>query len=100
MASAKATWRAPELGSPGEVPVTGGRLRYHEAGAGPPVVLVHGLLVNSNLWRKVVPRLAPDFRCIALEMPLGSHTLPMPDADLSPGGLAGIIADAIEALGL
>ena len=43
-----------------------------------PIVFVHGLLVNANLWRKVVERLAPDFRCITLDLPLGSHTLPMP----------------------
>jgi pimeloyl-ACP methyl ester carboxylesterase len=100
MASDKAQWRAPELGQVGEVEVGGGRIRYHESGTGPPVVLVHGLLVNANLWRGVVPRLAPDFRCISLELPLGSHLMPMPEADLSPPGLAGIIADAIEGLGL
>ena len=100
MASDKATWRAPELGSSGEVEVTGGRIRYHESGSGTPVVLVHGLLVNANLWRKVVPRLAPDFRCISLDLPLGAHAVPVPQADLSPPGLAGIIADAIEGLGL
>ena len=37
-------------------------------------MFVHGLLVNANLWRKVVERLSPDFRCIALDLPLGSHT--------------------------
>ena len=31
-----------------------------------------------------------DFRCVALDLPLGSHELPMPrDADLSPGGRRG-----------
>jgi pimeloyl-ACP methyl ester carboxylesterase len=100
VASDKAEWRAPELGQGGEVEVTGGTIRYHESGTGPPLVLVHGLLVNANLWRKVVARLAPDFRCVSLELPLGSHLVPMPEADLSPPGLAGIIADAIEGLGL
>jgi hypothetical protein len=57
--------------------------------------------VNANLWRKVVPRLAPDFHCITLDLPLGSHELPMkPMADLSPPGVANLIADAIEALEL
>jgi pimeloyl-ACP methyl ester carboxylesterase len=100
MADERATWRAKELGEAREVPVSGGPLRYHETGAGPPLVFVHGLLVNANLWRKVVPRLARDFRCIALDLPLGSHILPAPDADLSPPGLANLIADAIEGIGL
>jgi pimeloyl-ACP methyl ester carboxylesterase len=100
MSDAKTYWRDPALGEPREVEVPGGRMRILEAGSGPPLVFVHGLLVNANLWRKVVPRLAPDFRCVALDMPLGSHEIPMPDADLSPLGLADLIADAIEAAGL
>jgi pimeloyl-ACP methyl ester carboxylesterase len=97
----KATWRDPALGVPRELDLPQGRLRYFEAGSGPPIVFVHGLLVNANLWRKVVERLSPEFRCIALELPLGSHTLPMPaDADLTPYGLAELIAEALEALSL
>ena len=101
MTNERATWRDPALGTVRELDLPGGRLRAFEAGAGPPIVFVHGLLVNANLWRKVVARLSPDFRCVALDLPLGSHTLPMPEgADLSVYGLADLIADAIEELGL
>jgi pimeloyl-ACP methyl ester carboxylesterase len=98
----KATWRSPSLGERRELDLPGGnRIAYFEAGRGAPIVFVHGLLVNANLWRKVVERLSPDFRCIALDLPLGSHTLPMPEgSDLAPPAVAGIVADAIEALGL
>jgi pimeloyl-ACP methyl ester carboxylesterase len=95
----KATWRDPALGVARELELPQGRLRCFEAGSGPPVVFAHGLLVNANLWRKVVARLSPEYRCVALELPLGSHTLPMPGAaDLTPYGLADLIADALEAL--
>jgi pimeloyl-ACP methyl ester carboxylesterase len=101
MASENTYWRDPRLGERKELDLPQGRLRYFEAGSGPPIVFVHGLLVNANLWRKVVPRLSPDFRCIALDLPLGSHELPMnDDADLTPAGLAELIAGAIEAIGL
>ena len=50
----------------------GGRLRAHVTGEGPPIVFVHGALVNANLWRKVVPRL-DGFTRVALDLPLGSH---------------------------
>src|SRR5262249_47121802 len=97
----KATWRDPELGVARELELSQGRLRCFEAGSGSPIVFLHGLLVNANLWRKVVTRLSPDFRCIALDLPLGAHTLPMPDAaDLTPHGLAALVADALEALAL
>jgi pimeloyl-ACP methyl ester carboxylesterase len=97
----KATWRDPALGEMRELDLAGGRLRAYEAGTGEPIVFVHGLLVNANLWRKVVRKLSPDFRCVCLDLPLGSHTLPLPEgADLSPYGLADLIADSIEALGI
>lgn len=68
---------------------------------GPTIVFVHGLLVDGTLWRKVVPRLEDRFRCIWPDWPLGSHTTPMaPSADLSPRGVAHLIADALQALEL
>ena len=77
------------------------RSRYRERGTGEPIVFVHGALVNADLWRKVVPELAKDFRCIAPDLPLGSHERAMPaDADLSPPGVAKLIADFIAALDL
>jgi pimeloyl-ACP methyl ester carboxylesterase len=97
----KLTWRDPALGTPRDLDLPQGKLRCFEAGTGPPIVFVHGLLVNANLWRKVVAKLSPDFHCVALDLPLGSHTVPMPDAtDLSPPAVADLIADAIDALGL
>ena len=55
--------------------------------------------MNADLWRKVVPELAKDFRCIAPDLPLGSHEHAMPaDADLSPPGVAKLIADFLAAL--
>jgi len=79
-----------------------GEVRYYESGAGQPVVFVHGVLVNALLWRKVVPDVAAaGFRCIAPDLPLGSHEIPMrADADLTPTGLADLLADFLEALDL
>src|SRR5688500_16745821 len=93
-------WRDPALGEAREVETSGGRMRAFVAGTGEPIVFVHGALVNANLWRKVVPLLAKDFQCVCLELPLGSHELAMPDADVSPTGLADLMAEAIGALGL
>ena len=96
----KAMWRSAALGEPRELDLGRGTLlRYHDTGSGAPLVFVHGALINANLWRKIVPLLERDFRCVALELPLGSHVVPMPPtADLTPPALAGLIADAIEAL--
>jgi pimeloyl-ACP methyl ester carboxylesterase len=49
----------------------------------------------------VTPLLEDSFRCIVPNLPLGSHRRAMNrDADLSPPGLAGIIAAFLEALDL
>ena len=89
------------LGEQHEVKVPQGTVRYRERGEGEPIVFVHGLLVNGDLWRKVVPRLADSHRCITPDWPLGSHGVPLnPDADLTPPGLARLIADFLEALDL
>ncbi|HEX2234542.1 MAG TPA: alpha/beta hydrolase [Thermoleophilaceae bacterium] len=93
-------WRSPDLGPARTLDLGGTRLRVHEVGQGPPIAFVHGVIVNANLWRKVIARLSDRFRCIALDMPFGSHVEPVPGADLSPPTVANMIADAFEQLGL
>jgi pimeloyl-ACP methyl ester carboxylesterase len=93
--------RSNQLGEQREVALPQGTIRYRERGSGEPIVFVHGVLVNGDLWREVVPRLADRYRCIVPDLPLGAHELPMnEDADLSPPALAGLIVDFIAALGL
>ena len=89
------------LGTVHEIELSGGRIRYHERGSGPPVVFVHGLLVNADLWRHVVPSIAAaGLRCIAPDWPLGAHELAVPEADLSPPGVAALVAELLERLDL
>ena len=96
-----ASWRAASLGPARVLDLGAGRrIRAHVTGEGPPIVFVHGVLVNANLWRKVVPRL-DGFKRVTLDLPLGSHLEPLPkDADVSPPALAELVADAVEALEL
>src|SRR5215207_3283937 len=93
--------RSDALGVVREVILSEGRIRYRERGDGPPVVFVHGLLVNADLWRNVVPRVAESgFRCIAPDWPFGSHEVAVPKADLSPPGAAALIASFLDRLDL
>jgi pimeloyl-ACP methyl ester carboxylesterase len=90
-----------ELGDRRQVSIPQGTIEYRERGTGDPVVFIHGALVNADLWRKVVPALSKDFRCIAPDLPLGCHDHPLrADADMSPAGAAKVIADFIAALDL
>jgi pimeloyl-ACP methyl ester carboxylesterase len=84
-----------------EAQIPQGVVRFREHGVGAPIVLVHGLLTNSLLWADVASALAADFRVIAPDWPLGSHERPLdPGTDLSPSGLARVIADFLVALDL
>ena len=84
-----------------QVSLPQGTIHYRDDGTGEPIVFAHGLLVNGTLWRKVTPLLAGDFRCVVPDLPLGSHRAPLAEgADRSPLGVARLIADFLEALGL
>src|SRR5437867_2367108 len=73
----------------GEVSLPQGIVRYRDEGRGPTLVFLHGFLVNSALWREVIAALSGQFRCLALDLPFGAHTVPLyADADLSPSGIA------------
>lgn len=84
-----------------EIQLSHGTIQYRDQGSGPTVVLIHGLLVNARIWDQVVERLAPNARCIVPDLPLGSHPRAMaPDADLTPRGVAKLIAELLEKLDL
>jgi pimeloyl-ACP methyl ester carboxylesterase len=78
-----------------------GVVEYRETGSGPPVVLLHGLLVDGALWRGVVPSLARDFRVVVPELPLGCHRIPLDaGAALAPPDVAQLVADFLRVLEL
>lgn len=84
-----------------EIELPAGRIRYREAGEGKPVVFVHGFLVDGRLWDGVVDALSDRCRCIAPDWPIAAQQIAMkPDADLTPPGVAAIIASFLEALEL
>ena len=90
-----------ELGEARRIDLPQGPIHYREIGDGEPIVFVHGVFVNGDLWRDVVARLASRYRCITPDWPLGSHTEGMSaTADLSTPGLARLVADFMSALDL
>ncbi|BBY29571.1 alpha/beta fold hydrolase [Mycolicibacterium sediminis] len=85
------------------VDVAAGTVEYREAGdpSGPPVVLLHGLLMNDAQWDLALPLLPNGFRYLLPVLPLGGHRRAMrPDADLTMPGMVGVVADFLEAMNL
>jgi pimeloyl-ACP methyl ester carboxylesterase len=83
-----------------------GSLNYRvagpEDGSVPPVVFLHGFLVNGELWTGVAEALAArGVRSYAPDLPLGSHTTALnAGADQTPRGVARTIISFLEALEL
>ncbi len=84
-----------------EVQLPQGKIRYRDLGEGEPIVFVHGYLVDGRLWAETAEQLASSHRCLVPDWPLGAHAIAMnEDADLTPPGIARVIADFLEALDL
>jgi pimeloyl-ACP methyl ester carboxylesterase len=84
-----------------QVELPQGPIVYRDLGEGEPLLFVHGLLVDGRLWSDVPDRLSSQFRCLVPDWPMGSHRLALnEDADLSPPGMAAIIAAFCDSLGL
>jgi pimeloyl-ACP methyl ester carboxylesterase len=85
-----------------DVELTAGTIEYEDTGgAGPVLVLVHGVAMSGSLWRNVAGELRGDHRCVIPNLPLGGHRRAMrSDADLSMRGIAGILAELMDRLDL
>jgi pimeloyl-ACP methyl ester carboxylesterase len=76
-----------------------GPLAWRASGEGPTIVFFAGALANGDLWRDVVAALSDSYRCITVDLPLGSHPWPLaPGADRSATSLARLLLDCLELL--
>jgi pimeloyl-ACP methyl ester carboxylesterase len=85
-----------------QIELSAGTITYTDTGHGGPVmVLLHGLLMDATLWDEVIAALSPGHRCVAPTLPLGAHTRAMrPSADLSLPGIAKLVTEFLDRLGL
>ena len=85
-----------------QIELSAGTIAYSDTGGGGPViVLLHGLLMDATLWDEVTADLSPGHRCVAPTLPLGAHTRAIkPGADLSLPGIANLVAEFLDRLGL
>jgi pimeloyl-ACP methyl ester carboxylesterase len=79
--------------------VAGTRVHYRFAGAGDPVVLLHGWPTTLELWREQIPLLAQHHRVYALDLP-GFGSSARPAGRYSFGLLAEVVVGFLDCLGL
>jgi pimeloyl-ACP methyl ester carboxylesterase len=82
------------------VTASAGRLSYLEAGAGPPVVAIHGLGGTKASLLPTVAALADRFRTIAVDLPgFGDSAKPL-GAPYDARYFAGAVVELLDALGI
>jgi pimeloyl-ACP methyl ester carboxylesterase len=82
------------------VDTASGRISYVEAGSGPVALFVHGVLLNSYLWRHQLAALSDMRRCIAVDILAHGETEIAPEQDVSVAANAAMLAEFLDALGI
>jgi pimeloyl-ACP methyl ester carboxylesterase len=83
------------------IDLSAGPIEHADKGDGPPIVLLHGLLMDASLWQHVLEDLSVDHRCIAPALPLGAHRYPMrAETDFSLPAIARLVRELLEELDL
>ena len=77
--------------------VDGIGIRYVSVGSGRPVVLLHSLRTQLDMFQKVIPSLAQRFRVLAPDLPGHGHS-DAPDADYDAEFFVAAVARLLERL--
>ena len=81
------------------ITVDGVETHYLEAGAGPPLLLLHGHEQSATSWRWVIPALARTHRVLALSLPGHGESGPAADGHAPGADLAPFVAAFLFAVG-
>ena len=82
------------------VEIPSGRISYLEQGSGPVALFVHGVLLNSSLWRHQLAGLSDIRRCIAVDLLAHGDTEIAPDQDVSVTANARMLREFLDALAI
>jgi pimeloyl-ACP methyl ester carboxylesterase len=80
------------------IQIPSGRISYLEQGSGPIALFVHGVLLNSYLWRHQLAGLSDIRRCIAVDLLAHGDTEIAPDQDVSVTANARMLREFLDAL--
>ena len=76
-------------------------LAFSRSGRGEPLVLLHGLGLARESWRRVIPALAERFDVLAIDLPGFGESQPLPPSvEPSPAALARSVAGLLDELGI
>lgn len=81
------------------VKINGINLRYVDVGEGPPLVLLHTLRTQLDMFQKVIPELSKYFRVYALDYP-GHGFSDIPTVEYTPEFFTDVVARFLEQLNI
>jgi pimeloyl-ACP methyl ester carboxylesterase len=81
------------------VHVSGHRVAYRIAGAGPPLVLLHGFLLDSRMWRTQLEGLSDALTVVAWDAP-GAGASSDPPERFTYADWAEVLAGFLDAVGV
>ncbi len=76
------------------------RVAYLDEGQGPPVLLLHGCPFASFVWRRLIPLLAPEHRCLAPDLLGLGDTETADGADWTLTAQAEMVIGLLDSLGI
>ncbi len=77
-----------------------GPIHYIDEGSGRPLLLMHGNPDWSFLYRKMIPLLAPHFRCVAMDYPGFGLSVHPAGYSYQPSDHAEVVAELVDHLDL
>lgn len=75
-------------------------MHYQRAGAGPPLLLIHGLVGSAKNWRRNIAELARDANVHAIDLLNMGESDRVPGLDPGLGAIADRVAACMDALGI
>src|ERR1700723_266204 len=82
------------------VQTASGRISYVEQGSGPVALFVHGVFLNSHLWRHQLADLSDIRRCIAVDLLAHGDTEIASNQDVSVTANAKMLKEFLDALNI
>lgn len=82
------------------IDIGGNTIHYVDEGSGPTLLLLHGNPTWSFLYRHIIRRLSPSYRCIALDYPGFGLSEAAPGYGFTPREHSTIVERFVDALGL
>ncbi len=84
-----------------EIDIGGLRIAFKRVGEGPPLVLLHGALSDSRVWRRQLDELSDEFTVVAWDAPgCGRSSDPPAPETFRLSDYANCLAGLVDALGL